>query len=143
MADNQNNVKEHKMTTLQTTQGLTTPELITLTARKNDLRFGIYMEWAGIFLIAGILSRLFMTYTFDACVSDWIKDGHLLFKDLWNMMMYGIPLIFVALSGGLAIAGGLYAVLNLLETKRQIFFLKRKMRKLALQANREEADARP
>ncbi|WP_454519261.1 conjugal transfer protein TrbF [Enterobacter cloacae] len=143
MADHQNNVKEHKMTTSQTTQGLTTPELITLTARKNDLRFGIYMEWAGILLIAGILSRFFMTYAFDACVSYWVKDGHLLIKDVWNMMMYAVPLIFVALSGGLAIAGGLYAVLSLLETKRQIFFLKRKIRKLALQARREEADVRP
>lgn len=143
MADHQNNVKEHEMTTFQMTQGLTTPELIMLTARKNDLRFGIYMEWAGIFLIAGILSRLFMTYAFDACVSDWVRDGHLLFKDVWNMMMYVIPLIFVALSGGLAIAGGLFAVLNLLETKRQIFFLKRKMRKLALPASQEEVDARP
>lgn len=100
-------------------------------------------EWAGILLIAGVLSRVFMTYVFNACVGDWLRDGHLQLKDLWNVLMYAIPLIFIALSGGLAVAGGVYAILNSLYTKGQMFILKRKMGKLALQASREGADVRP
>nr|WP_238785715.1 hypothetical protein [Serratia marcescens] len=78
-----------------------------------------------------------MTYVFNACVGDWLRDGHLQLKDLWNVLMYAIPLIFIALSGGLAVAGGVYAILNSLYTKGQMFILKRKMGKLALQASRE------
>lgn len=139
----QNNAKEHDMMTSRMLQSVTTPELITLKARKNDARFGVYAEWAGILFIAGVLSRVFMACVFDACVGDWIKNGHLQLKDLWNVLMYAIPLIFIALSGGLAIAGGVYAVLNSLYTKGQMFILKRKMGKLALQASREGADVRP
>ena len=115
MAD-QNNAEEHDMMTSGMLQRATTPELIALRARKEDARFGVYAEWAGILLIAGVLSRVFMTYVFNACV---------------------------ALSGGLAVAGGVYAILNSLYTKGQMFILKRKMGKLALQASREGADVRP
>jgi len=142
MAD-QNNAKEHDMMTSGMLQRATTPELITLRARKDDARFGVYAEWAGILLIAGVLSRVFMTYVFHACVGDWIKSGHLQLKDLWNVLMYAIPLMFIALSGGLAVAGGVYAILNLLYTKGQMFILKRKTGKLAQQAIREGADVRP
>ncbi|MCM7239209.1 conjugal transfer protein TrbF [Enterobacter bugandensis] len=142
MAD-QNNAEEHDMMTSRMLQRATTPELIALRARKDDARFGVYAEWAGILLIAGVLSRVFMTYVFDACVGDWSKSGHLQLKDLWNVLMYAIPLIFIALSGGLAVAGGVYAILNSLYTKGQMFILKRKMGKLALQASREGADVRP
>ncbi len=109
----------------------------------NVNTLGVYAEWAGILLIAGVLSRVFMTYVFNACVGDWLRDGHLQLKDLWNVLMYAIPLIFIALSGGLAVAGGVYAILNSLYTKGQMFILKRKMGKLALQASREGADVRP
>ncbi|EOF5197913.1 conjugal transfer protein TrbF [Salmonella enterica] len=142
MAD-QNNAKEHDMMSSGMLQRATTPELITLRARKNDARFGVYAEWAGILLIAGVLSRVFMTYVFDVCVGDWIKNGHLQLKDLWNVLMYAIPLIFIALSCGLAVAGGVYAILNSLYTKGQMFILKRKTGKLAQQASREGADVRP
>ncbi|WP_263070901.1 conjugal transfer protein TrbF [Enterobacter huaxiensis] len=130
------------MKTSQTMQGLTTPELITLNARKNDARHVVYLEWAGALLIAGILSRIFMTYVFDASVSDWLRDGHLQVKALWNVLMYAIPLVFFALSGGLAVAAVVYSVLNAIETNRRIFFLKREMKKCALLAGQEEADAR-
>ncbi|HID3974779.1 TPA: conjugal transfer protein TrbF [Enterobacter cloacae] len=130
------------MKTSQTMQGLTTPELITLNARKNDARHVVYLEWAAALLIAGILSRIFMTYVFDASVSDWLRDGHLQVKALWNVLMYAIPLIFIALSGGLAVAAAVYSALNVIETNRRIFFLKREMKKRALQAGREDADAR-
>ena len=126
----------------QTMQGLTTPELIMINGRKNDARHFVYLEWAGILLIAGILSRIFMTYVFDASVSDWLRDGHLQVKALWNVLMYAIPLIFIALSGGLAVAAVVYSVLNVIETNRRIFSLKREMKKRALQAGREDADAR-
>ncbi|WP_096177272.1 conjugal transfer protein TrbF, partial [Enterobacter hormaechei] len=109
MAD-QNNAEEHDMMTSGMLQRATTPELIALRARKEDARFGVYAEWAGILLIAGVLSRVFMTYVFNACVGDWLRDGHLQLKDLWNVLMYAIPLIFIALSGGLAVAGGVYAI---------------------------------
>lgn len=130
------------MKTSQTMQGLTTPELIMINGRKNDARHFVYLEWAGILLIAGILSRIFMTYVFDASVSDWLRDGHLQVKALWNVLMYAIPLIFIALSGGLAVAAVVYSVLNVIETNRRIFSLKREMKKRALQAGREDADAR-
>ena len=126
----------------QTMQGLTTPELIMINGRKNDARHFVYLEWAGILLIAGILSRIFMTYVFDASVSDWLRDGHLQVKALWNVLMYAVPLIFIALSGGLAVAAVVYSVLNVIETNRRIFSLKREMKKRALQAGREDADAR-
>lgn len=142
MAEHQNNLKEHEMKTSQTMQGLTTPELIMINGRKNDARHVVYLEWAGILLIAGILSRIFMTYVFDASVSDWLRDGHLQVKALWNVLMYAIPLIFIALSGGLAVAAVVYSVLNVIETNRRIFSLKREMKKRALQAGREDADAR-
>lgn len=142
MAEHQNNLKEHEMKTSQTMQGLTTPELIMINGRKNDARHFVYLEWAGILLIAGILSRIFMTYVFDASVSDWLRDGHLQVKALWNVLMYAIPLIFIALSGGLAVAAVVYSVLNVIETNRRIFSLKREMKKRALQAGREDADAR-
>jgi hypothetical protein len=142
MAD-QNNAEEHDMMTSGMLQRATTPELIALRARKEDARLGVYAEWAGILLIAGVLSRVFMTYVFNACVGDWLRDGHLQVKDLWNVLMYAIPLIFIALSGGLAVAGGVYAILNSLYTKGQMFILKRKMGKLALQASREGTDVRP
>ena len=131
------------MKTSQTMQGLTTPELITLNARKNDDRHAAYLEWAGILLIAGILSRIFLAYVFDACVDDWLRDGYRQVKDLWNVLMYFIPLIFIALSGGLAVAAVVYSVLNVIETNRRIFFLKRKMKKRALLAGQEDADVRP
>lgn len=130
------------MKTSQTMQGLTTPELIMINGRKNDARHVVYLEWAGILLIAGILSRIFMTYVFDASVSDWLRDGHLQVKALWNVLMYAIPLIFIALSGGLAVAAAVYSALNIIDTNRRIFFLKRKMKKRALQAEQEDADAR-
>lgn len=130
------------MKTSQTMQGLTTPELITINGRKNDARHVVYLEWAGILLIAGILSRIFMTYVFDASVSDWLRDGHLQVKALWNVLMYAIPLIFIALSGGPAVAAVVYSALNVIETNRRIFSLKREMKKRALQAGREDADAR-
>lgn len=76
MAD-QNNAEEHDMMTSGMLQRATTPELIALRARKEDARFGVYAEWAGILLIAGVLSRVFMTYVFNACVGDWLRDGHL------------------------------------------------------------------
>lgn len=142
MAEHQNNLKEHDMKTSQTMQGLATPELITLNARKNDARHVAYLEWAGALLIAGILSRIFMTYVFDASVSDWLRDGHLQVKALWNVLMYAIPLIFIALSGGLAVAAVVYSALNVIETNRRIFIVRRKMKKRALQAGREDADAR-
>lgn len=130
------------MKTSQTMQGLTTPELIMINGRKNDARHVVYLEWAGILLIAGILSRIFMTYVFDASVSDWLRDGHLQVKALWNVLMYAIPLIFIALSGGMAVAAVVYSVLNVIETNRRIFSLKREMKKRALLAGQEEADAR-
>lgn len=130
------------MKTSQTMQGLTTPELITINAQKNDARHVVYLEWAGALLIAGILSRIFMTYVFDASVSDWLRDGHLQVKALWNVLMYAIPLIFIALSGGLAVAAVVYSVLNVIETNRRIFSLKREMKKRALLAGQEDADAR-
>lgn len=130
------------MKTSQTMQGLTTPELITINARKNDARHVAYLEWAGALLIAGILSRIFMAYVFDASVSDWLRDGHLQVKALWNVLMYAIPLIFIALSGGLAVAAVVYSALNVIETNRRIFIVRRKMKKRALQAGREDADAR-
>lgn len=142
MAEHQNNLKEHDMKTSQTMQGLTTPELIMINGRKNDARHFVYLEWAGILLIAGILSRIFMTYVFDASVSDWLRDGHLQVKALWNVLMYAIPLIFIALSGGLAVAAVVYSALNVIETNRRIFFLKREMKKRALLAGQEDADAR-
>lgn len=126
----------------QTMQGLTTPELITINARKNDARHLVYLEWAGILLIAGILSRISMSYVFDASVSDWLRDGHLQVKALWNVLMYAIPLIFIALSGGLAVAAVVYSVLNVIETNRRIFIVRRKMKARALQAEQEDADAR-
>ncbi|EPJ0597115.1 conjugal transfer protein TrbF [Enterobacter roggenkampii] len=138
----QNNAKEHDVMAFRMLQRVSTPEFIALQARKDDARFGIYLEWAGILLIAGMLSRIFMTYVFDACVSDWLRDGHLQVKNLWNVLMYAIPLIFIALSGGLAVAGGVYAVLNLLDTKVQIFIVRRKMKKRALLAEKEDAGAR-
>ena len=143
MAEHQNNLKEYDMKNSQTMQGLTTPELITVNARKNDARHLVYLEWAGILLIAGILSRIFLTYVFDACVDDWLRDGHRQVKDLWNVLMYFIPLIFFALSGGLAVAAVVYSVLNVIETNRRICFLKRKMKKRALLAGLEDADVRP
>ncbi|WP_235843323.1 conjugal transfer protein TrbF [Enterobacter huaxiensis] len=130
------------MKTSQAMQGLTTPELIMINGRKNDARHVVYLEWAGILLIAGILSRIFMTYVFDASVSDWLRDGHLQVKALWNVLMYAIPLIFIALSGGLAVAAVVYLVLNVIETNRRIFSLKREMKKRALLTGREDADAR-
>ena len=142
MAEHQNNLKEHDMKKSQTMQGLTTPELIMINGRKNDAWHFVYLEWAGILLIAGILSRIFMTYVFDASVSDWLRDGHLQVKALWNVLMYAVPLIFIALSGGLAVAAVVYSVLNVIETNRRIFSLKREMKKRALQAGREDADAR-
>lgn len=142
MAEHQNNLKEHDMKTSQTMQGLTTPELIMINGRKNDARHVVYLEWAGILLIAGILSRIFMTYVFDASVSDWLRDGHLQVKALWNVLMYAIPLIFIALSGGMAVAAVVYSVLYVIETNRRIFSLKREMKKRALLAGQEEADAR-
>lgn len=143
MAEHNNDLKEHDMKTSQTMQGLTTPELITMNARKNDARHAAYLEWAGILLIAGILSRIFLAYVFDACVDDWLRDGHRQVKDLWNVLMYFIPLIFFALSGGLAVAAVVYSVLNVIETNRRIFLLKRKMKKRALLAGQEDADVRP
>lgn len=130
------------MKTSQTMQGLTTPKLITINARKNDVRNVVYLEWAGALLIAGILSRIFMTYVFDASVSDWLRDGHLQVKALWNVLMYAIPLIFIALSGGLAVAAVVYSALNVIETNRRIFFLKREIKKRALLTGQEDADAR-
>ena len=142
MAEHQNNLKEYDMKNSQTMQGLTTPELITVNARKNDVRHLVYLEWAGILLIAGILSRIFMSYVFDASVSDWLRDGHLQVKALWNVLMYAIPLIFFALSGGLAVAAVFYSVLNVIETNRRIFIVRREMKKRALLADQEDADAR-
>jgi len=142
MAEHQNNVRKRDMKTSQTMQGLTTPELITINARKNDARHLVYLEWAGILLIAGILSRIFMSYVFDASVSDWLRDGHLQVKALWNVLMYAIPLIFIALSGGLAVAAAVYSVLNVIEANRRIFFLKRKMKKRTQLAGQEDADVR-
>ena len=57
MAD-QNNAEEHDMMTSGMLQRATTPELIALRARKEDARFGVYAEWAGILLIAGVLSPM-------------------------------------------------------------------------------------
>ena len=126
-----------------TTQRPAAPEFLTGKARINDAPYIVYLEWAGALLIAGILSRIFLTYVFDACVDDWLRDGHRQVKDLWNVLMYFIPLIFFALSGGLAVAAVVYSGLNVIETNRRIFLLKRKMKKRALLAGQEDADVHP
>ena len=59
MAD-QNNAEEHDMMTSGMLQRATTPELIALRARKEDARFGVYAEWAGI-----LLSNTFILLTHE------------------------------------------------------------------------------
>ena len=87
-----------------TTQRPAAPELITGKARMNDAPYIVYLEWAGALLIAGILSRIFMAYVFDACVDDWLRDGHRQVKDLWNVLMYVIPQLVFAQARRLAAA---------------------------------------
>lgn len=139
MAENQYNVRKHHMTT----QRPAAPELITGKARINDAPYIVYLEWAGALLIAGILSRIFLAYVFDACVDDWLRDGHRQVKDLWNVLMYFIPLIFFALAGRLAAAGVLYSVLSVIAANLQTFIVCRQMKKHARLAGQEDADVRP
>ncbi|MHA0962828.1 conjugal transfer protein TrbF [Enterobacter cancerogenus] len=126
-----------------TTQRPAAPEFLTGKARINDAPYIVYLEWAGALLIAGILSRIFMAYVFDACVDDWLRDDHRQVKDLWNVLMYVIPLIFFALAGGLAVAGVLYSVLSVIAANLQMFIVRRKMKKHARLAGQEDADVRP
>ncbi|HAM4813209.1 TPA: F-type conjugal transfer protein TrbF [Escherichia coli] len=103
------------------------------TERNHNYICRISDRYAGLFLvllIAGVVMRTVMHIIFDACVDSWKADPELNnLRDMWNILMYVIPLTLWALSSGFLVTGLLVYSYALLDRNIRIFLLKRLMRR--------------
>ena len=67
---------------------------------------------------------------FSAGIDSWKADPELNnLRDMWNILMYVIPLTLWALSSGFLVTGLLVYSYALLDRNIRIFLLKRRMRR--------------
>ncbi|HBW1155727.1 conjugal transfer protein TrbF (plasmid) [Klebsiella pneumoniae] len=95
---------------------------------------GLYLDLCLVFLVSGALLFGVMRSTFDLCVDGWIASGELRVKDLWNILMYVIPLTLLAVSAGLFITGVISSVMEFISfrLKAGLYLRKEHARKNSL-----------